>query len=559
MKRDFSSTLSDLRKSILFKWMRELVAVGSGVLAGCAFPLSEWSGLAWVAPGMLLAASLGLTPKQSFRLGWLAGWVQFAISLRWLLLIPFPSGAVAGWLALSAYCGLFSALWLWLATRWIRTLASLPETCSWVQAADLVSRQPWGRRLTLWLVLAASATGLEVIRGRFLSGFPWNFYGISQWQNAPLIQIASVTGIFGVTFLVYWVSLALLGALLQVRRSSENRFGWTADLRIPLVVLLVVVGWGFRRIMTAPPEGPATTLGLVQPSIPQTLIWDDAANPERFAKVFALTETALAGRPEVLIWPEGSLPDITEAQFRAVTGLTQKAGADWIFGTGYGREVEGRREHYNAALLVDSSGRVVDRYHKRRLVIFGEFIPFEYTLPIMKWLTPIGSSFTPGKEAKAFRVGSGTNTVVSPVICFEDMFPETTRDHVTPETDFLLELTNNGWFGESSAHWQHSAGAVFRAVENGVPVVRCANNGLTCWIDEFGRTRDLLGKGGNVYSPGVLLTRVPGRLEGQPRPLTWYHRQGDVFGGLCVVVMMGMVIWDISGRRRAVRPNPVPL
>lgn len=524
------------------------LAVVSGLCAALAFPHPGWSGLAWLAPGLGVAAVLGSGGGRAFRLGYVAGLVQFLVSLRWLLHIPFPSGAVAAWLALGAYCAVYAGGGAWLIGTWIRQVTD-ERSGHWTDAAMALSRLSWWRRLILWTVLAAAVTGLEWVRCRFLSGFPWNLYGVTQWQNVPLIQVASVTGVYGVTFLLHWISFSLLGAFLQVWAAGPNRFAWTAELRIPLAVLLVLLAWGIRRITHREPPGPPVTLALMQPSIPQTLIWDDAANPERFAKVFELTRSALAVRPDALVWPEGSLPDITEDQFRAVTRETAATGSWWLFGTGYGRLVDGRREHYNAALLVSPEGQVVDRYHKRRLVIFGEFIPFETVLPFMKWLTPIGSSFTPGTRASAFRFGVEPRANVSPVICFEDMFPETTREHVTPETDFLLELTNDGWFGESSAQWQHCAGATLRAVENGVPLVRCANNGLTCWIDEHGTLRDLLGREGNVHAPGVLITQVPRRPEGAPRALTWYHRHGDVFGWSCAAILLGSTVAAVRLRR----------
>jgi apolipoprotein N-acyltransferase len=233
------------------------------------------------------------------------------------------------------------------------------------------------------------------------------------------------------------------------------------------------------------------------------------------------------------------MPDLSEEQFATVVAATRQAGAAWIFGTAYGRLVDGKPEHYNAAILVGPGGQVEERYHKQRLVIFGEFIPFENILPFMKWLTPIGSSFTPGRGPAAFRFGTNRSVNASPMICFEDVFPHHTRSHVTPETDFLLELTNNGWFGESSAQWQHCAAAALRAVENGVPLVRCANNGLTCWLDEFGGLHDVLqSASGSVYDAGFLSTRVPLRPDGEPRPLTFYNRHGDVFGWLCFAAMI---------------------
>lgn len=515
-----------------------LGSILSGIFAGLAFPLPGWSGLAWLAPGVLLCSALGSDGAKVFRIGYLAGLIQYLISLRWLLLIPFPSGAVAGWLALSAYSALFWGLALWSSLSLVRFFTSGKTTQGWSDQSRHLCGLSWFRRSTIWFLMAAIFTGCEVLRGRLLTGFPWNFYGITQWQNIALIQISSITGVFGVSFLIHWVSFGLLGACLHLKDAARSRLAWTSDLRVPLVGLLLVLGWGFQRVMQPVPKGTDVSIALVQPSIPQTLIWDDAANPERFAKVFALTQTAIGLRPEAVVWPEGSLPDITPEQFNQIVRLLGPSESWWLFGTGYGRLVDGHPQHYNAGLLVDSLGNVRDRYHKRRLVIFGEYIPFEHTLPFMKWLTPIGSSFTPGTNASAFRIGRDTNTVVSPVICFEDMFPETTRSHVAPDTDFLLELTNDGWFGESSAQWQHCAGAAFRSVENGIPLVRCANNGLTCWLDEYGRMRDLLGRGSDVHAPGVLLIQLPRRAEGFLRPLTWYHEHGDVFGWGCVMVFV---------------------
>jgi apolipoprotein N-acyltransferase len=530
----------------------------AGLMAALAFPLPGWSGLAWVSPGLLLLSALGSSPGRAFRLGWVAGLVQFLVSLRWLLAIPFPSGAIAAWLALSLYCALYPALWTVWATFWIRrwTGETRDGSVPWFRAASALADLPTVRRSVLWIGLGLGAAGLEVIRGRFLTGFPWNFWGITQWRNLPLIQIASVTGIFGVTALLHWVSLGVAGSVLQLIRSTRQRTSWMSDLRLPVLVLLLVLAWGVRRLGVPRTEGVPVSLALVQPSIPQTLIWDEGANPERFGKVFALTRSALESKPDILVWPEGSLPDITREQFESVTRETGKAGAMWVFGTGFGREVEGRPEHYNAALLVDRAGRVVDQYLKRRLVIFGEYIPFENTLPFMRWLTPIGSSFTPGTNAAAFRLGPGTPVVASPVICFEDMFPETTRDHVSDDTGFLLELTNNGWFGEGSAQWQHTAGAVFRAVENGITLVRCANNGLTCRIEPTGHVAELFQQGGSVYGPGILRVEVAGRPKDLPP--TWYRRRGDVFGIACAGVAVFGFGWEILQRRRR-RPSGSPV
>lgn len=515
------------------------LAILAGILWALAFPLPGWSGLVWLAPGLLLAAGFDLRPGAAFRIGYFAGVAHHLIALRWLLHIPFPSGAIAAWLALTAYCALFPGLWLLLASRFIRAQTGAQTTSTWTVSVQAVLHMSETRRQVLWAWLAAAWAALELVRGQFLGGFPWNMTGVTLWRNLPLMQTASVTGVYGLSFLICWVSVALAGGIAMLVLRPERRFAWTATLRIPLIALLLIMGAGLRRVMSPRPHAETTSLALIQPSISQQLIWDDAANPARFQKVLDLTRQALATHPDALIWPEGSMPDLSDEQFATVVAATRQAGAAWIFGTAYGKLVDGVPEHYNAALLVGPGGPIEDRYHKQRLVIFGEFIPFEKVLPFMKWLTPIGSSFTPGRGPAAFRFGTNRPVNASPMICFEDVFAHHTRAHVKPDTDFLLELTNNGWFGESSAQWQHCASAALRAVENGVPLVRCANNGLTCWLDEFGGMHDLLrSASGSVYDSGFLTTRVPVRPPGEPRKLTFYNRHGDVFGWICFAVMI---------------------
>jgi apolipoprotein N-acyltransferase len=557
-----------LRRARALAWWRLLLAGFGGLLLGLSFPTPGWSGLAWLGPGVLLLGALGLPAGAAFRYGWLAGLVQYLVALRWLLHIPFPAGAVAGWLALSAYCAVYPGLWIWLSLRVLRLHPEAPPAgpesplgplAALRESAARFTARPWLTRLSQLFWTAALWVALEMLLARFLTGFPWSLLGLSQWHNAPLIQLASVAGVYGVSFLLVWFSVSLGVAILGVAQRPTNRFGWTTDLRVPLFTLLVVVGLGFARIVKRTPTEPdRVSLALVQPSIPQQVIWDADANPARFDKVFQLSRQALATRPDVLLWPEGSLPDMTQEQLNAMTNLLAGTGAWWIFGSADAEpappEDGVKWRHFNAAFLLSPAGRLVESYHKRRLVIFGEYIPFERTLPFMKWLTPIGASFTPGPGPGVFRVGHGTNRTlnISPMICFEDVFPHHTRPHVNPETDFVLELTNNGWFGESGAQWQHAASAVFRAVENGVPLVRCTNNGLTCWLDEFGRMHDLFrSASGSVYEAGFLLTSVPLRPGGEPRELTWYHEHGDTFGWICVVLALGGVLRTVRWKNSA--------
>ncbi len=163
-------------------------------------------------------------------------------------------------------------------------------------------------------------------------------------------------------------------------------------------------------------------------------------------------------------------------------------------------------------------------------------MPLTDWLPFIKYLTPIDSGFTPGEAPVTFELKDlGVKTSV--LICFEDVFPHYAREHATDEIDFLVNITNDGWFGESAAQWQQAASAAFRAVENGVPLVRCANNGISCWIDRFGAMNDVYFEGTrDVYRAGFKLVTVPLPAPDFKPEQTFYNRHGDWFGWLCVLV-----------------------
>jgi apolipoprotein N-acyltransferase len=255
------------------------------------------------------------------------------------------------------------------------------------------------------------------------------------------------------------------------------------------------------------------------------------------------------------VWPEAAVPGFlrwTTNVHYAVTDLVQKHNTWLILGADDAEPPSDARhpdryDVFNSSFLVNPKGELLASYRKRRLVIFGEFIPFARWLPFLESWTGMGS-FTPGKEPLQFQVPA-LRFKTAVLICFEDVFPHYVREHVEPDTDFLLNLTNNGWFGESAAQWQHAANAVFRAVENGLPLVRCANNGLTCWVDARGQMHEVFFPGTrDIYSAGFKAVRVP-LLGGRTRAPTFYTRHGDVFGWGCVAWSALLVARALLRRR----------
>jgi apolipoprotein N-acyltransferase len=364
----------------------------------------------------------------------------------------------------------------------------------------------------------------------------------------PLIQISSITGVYGVSFIMVWFACAVFSAGMVLTRQTNTR-AWLLELIPPLLAIFALLLFGISCVRALPVPGRTVKVALVQPSIPQTLIWDPDENTNRFNELVHLSEMALKTKPQILIWPEAAVPTmlrydtntsdavlnlVTNHQVWAIVGSDDAVLGD----APPGREPE--VIYYNSAFAVSPEGALLSSYRKRRLVIFGEWIPFYKYFPFLKYVSPAGENpFSPGDRPVPFHLPDiGVTTSV--LICFEDTFPHLAREYVSEDTDFLLNLTNNGWFGESAAQWQHAIAAIFRAVENRIPLVRCANNGLTCWVDEAGGLHDVFyDNSRDIYGAGFKTANIPLLGKNEKRKLTFYTKHGDVFGWLCVGFALG--------------------
>ncbi|MGZ4961020.1 MAG: apolipoprotein N-acyltransferase [Limisphaerales bacterium] len=506
-------------------WPRLLAAFATGLLFAAAFPNLNLSIAAWIAPGLTLWICSG--DPSPVRLGYIAGLGRWLGSIYWLLFIPFHWHAVTGFIALASVLALFTAAWSWIC---LKTLGRNEGSFS-ARLNKLTLKQQ-----ILWPALcAATWVAIEMGTARVLTGFPWNILGASQYRFLPLIQIAPFTGVYGISFVVVWASVALATSIAAktVRRV-------TLPLMPPLVAILAVAIYG--QISLAVPEGTSNKIkiALVQPSIPQPTIWDANEKTNRFLKLVALSKEALETSPDMLVWPETAMPDIfTRNKFTQdiVSSLVKSKKVWMVMGASDSRPkpngAPADLEWANSAFLISPTGDLASRYNKKHLVIFGEYMPLANIFPLLAKFRSSGAGLAAGTKNITF-------TTTAPaahfpvVICYEDMFPHEVRDRVNNETDFILNLTNDGWFGESNVQWQHAINALFRAVENGIPLVRCTNNGLTCWIDAHGRLHEIYFNGSmNIHQAGWKIAEVPLRPPNQP--VTFYTRHGDVFGWMCVL------------------------
>lgn len=526
------------------------LAIVTGFVLAAAFPKIGIAGFAWIAPGLFLAVALGKSGGEAFRLGYVAGLTHYLASLSWLLNIPYtwhqiPIGPAAGWLALAAFLALFPATWVWLSLRSLSaTRRPLPD---WLAVTREIYALSWSRRMSWALLCAAMWVAMEMILTHIFGGFPWNLLADSQYRIVPLIQFASFTGVYGVSFLIVWTSVSLLCAVTSILGKPSQRNPWMAEIILPFTAVVVAFGFGFHKLRQPVVGGRELKATLVQPSIPQSMIWDESKDRERFEELMELSDRALGEPADVLIWPEASLPGTPfndEGNIAAPIADLASRHKTWLIIGADDFEIKpSETNFFNASFLIDPDGKPAARYHKRGLVIFGEYIPLEHSLPFIKWFTPITGSYTAGEHPVQFKLsrpagsetGAPTTFQTSVLICFEDIFPNLARKSVQPDTDFLVNITNDGWFGEGAAQWQQAGAATFRTVENGVPLIRCANTGITCWIDAQGRWQQIFkDETGSVYGKGFLPIEVPLPPAGKNHRQTFYNLHGDWFAWSCI-------------------------
>ena len=509
------------------KFLPIAAAVLSGILLFLSFPPFEWAALGWVALVPLILACAGAAPRHAAFLGWLAGAVFFLTTLHWMRHVTW-----AGFIALAFYCALyFIPFALFISFR----------RCAWCNMAR--------RKNIGWLAGGAAVwTGAEYLRTFVFTGFPWNLLGVSQYAQGPLIQIAEWGGVYLISALMVFVNLAAAVTLLQYLSGLRNA-AYRAHLELMSALLLLAFAWAFGMhiLRERPPAGEPVRAALIQPNIPEVGNWA-LADPELiYARLEELT--ALAGRTpdlDLLIWPETALPDCVRYSHRSAELIRRMAGAGVPLLAG-SMDVEwdakARPHYYNGAMLFNPRGELLNHYYKQHLVLFGEYIPFDEKVPLINALTPIGSSFSPGRETTLFRL-PGDSRAFSILICFEDTLPYLARRAARRGAAWLVNQTNDSWFDPDCGSRQHMANAVFRCVENRLPMLRCTNTGITCAIDAKGRVSQTLAPRTIGFQVAELTPADSGRAP------TFYTRFGDLFAQACLLLGVGVFIGALIRRKK---------
>ena len=497
-----------------------LLSVLSGLMLVAAFPRPGWSFLPWACLLPLLFAIEGKRPGRAFGLGYLMGAVYNFGSLYWLCHVT-----IAGWIVLSAYISIYPAIFAVIFNRLKRCrpvplIVSAP--CAWV--------------------------GLELLRSRLITGFPWGVAGTTQYTATHLIQICEFTGVYGISFLIVMVNVALYGFLCGIR-ARRGFLVTIAPLIAATAVVLAVLLYGKRVLSSPPGPEPSLKITLVQGNIEQHFKWDPAEKPVIMGQYRRLSMAALRDGPDILIWPETALPGYLQYDPELqglVADVIDEGRCHFIVGSTHAESVEGQDIYYNSAFFISPEKNVTDRYDKIHLVIFGEYVPFRNILFFIASMVPFEQDFSFGQDYKVVTVKGAP---VGVLICFEDAFPDVARRFVKNGARLLINITNDAWFWRSCEPYQHLAMGTFRTVENRVPMVRCANTGVSCFIDRYGREY------ARLKGPGGYDIFVEGHLTATARPGgggTFYAEHGDVFSMACLVLSTGAFLFTFLKKERRI-------
>jgi apolipoprotein N-acyltransferase len=553
----------------LWPW---LAASSSGLLSsGCFAPFNQaW--LCWIALTPLLAVIwfCGTNSKRRWlrdlSLGYVAGLAFFWTVFFWLRTVTIPGLVLVGF-----YMAIYFALWSWICgllrpslrapavvNRWMQPPPNPPSpwTGSAVDSESSLSRSPWLRstnNLRLAFLLATVWVAQEWLRSLVLSGWGWNTLGTALHAQLAIIQIAEFTGVAGLSFLVVFTNVILLTTARRFILETQVRpMRPHYDLTLTLAAIVGVMGFGIRSLQI---HRPASTLNvaLVQPNIPREQKFSAEFAQSTFDEFTRLSARALgaSSRPDLIAWPESSMPGPVlqdELSHRFVMDFSALAKTDLLLGT---IDLDETGD-YNAALLVSEDGQRVQIYHKVHLVPFGEYVPGRHALPLLARVVgdQVPSDFAFGQEHTVFRL-TNDKARVAPLICFEDTIGDLTRQFVLAGANLLANVTNDGWFLRSAGSQQHLANAVFRCVETRLSMVRAANTGITCIINEFG-----LISANRILAPfaeDVLVGDV--NIPTQPE-LTFYVQHGELFAQGCVgVALLVLIVLGL----RLVRRKRIPL
>lgn len=513
-----------------------LLSICSGILLVLSFPKFNFSILAWIGLVPLMAGIECESILRSFWLGFLSGIVFFLGTLYWIVNTMVNYGHINIFLSylllilLSLYLSLYFGMFCYILTA--------------ISRHDPILKGVFAP--FIWV-------SLEYIRSRFLTGFPWASLGYSQFNSLKIIQISDITGIYGVSFLIVMVNAAVSYVienfnnrggeriLLSKRRAGLN----PRPVIISVMILSLCYIYGLLRIdenISLENYAKPVSVKVVQGNIDQDQKWDKKYQTEVFNTYKDMTLKNMSNkRTDLVVWPETALPFYfynDEKRQQDMLDLASMVDTYIFFGSPrYTLINMDKVNMFNSAFLISPEQDIKGVYDKIHLVPFGEYVPFRKLLWFVDKMVEGIGDFVQGKELKVFAIPKAR---FSSLICFEVIFPNLVRKFVKRGAQFLVNITNDAWFGRSAASYQHISMVAFRAVENRVPIIRAANTGISAIITPYGRIENTA----DIF----VRTSIYGDVTPKNRANTFYTAYGDVFAFMCIIVLAVFGGWALVVR-----------
>ena len=498
-----------------------IAAVLSGLLLAAAFPKWDLTWLLFVALIPLFWAVPGKSLKAAFGLGLLAGLAHFVVLLYWIVYVTHVHGflplplAIGILLLLAAYLSLYPAFWA-LGVNWGEARGLSPVLMGPV----------------LWVTLEFGQTYI-------ISGFPWELLGNGLVPHPMLLQVADLTGVYGLSFLLVLINACLWRLLSPPRTRRHRRYPYAVAVCLILVAWL---GYGYYRlgaVQNLEATSPKLKVAVVQGNIKQGEKWKKEmvqGTLDRYAELTRRVQGA-----QLIVWPETAAPFFflrTPDLSAQVQAIAKESGGSLLFGAPAWELTTDGERYFNRAYLLSPEGEVLGYYDKAHLVPYGEYVPLRRFMPFIGKMVPMVGDFAEGPVGATVSLPDGV--ALGPLVCYESIFPNLSRAQVANGAKLLVNITNDAWFGKTAAAYQHLAMAAMRCVENHVCLARAANTGISAFIDARGQ---ILWQS-EIYVSDAHALELPLMPGG-----SLYTKIGDVFAWTCLI-LTGLALILARRRRR---------
>lgn len=503
-----------------------ILAMLSGIMLTFSFPPIDLHWLAWISLVPLLISTTGKSLFTTLKLSLVTGLTHYLSLIYWIALVLSNYGDINVFMSITIMLLLASYLSLYIAVFPI--IVNLTKYKSSYMAPIF-----WG---------AAAWISLEYVRAHLLTGFPWCLLGYSQYSILPLIQISDCAGVYGVSFIIVMINLSIYNLFFVL--DIKKRKHLIIKTAFTFLFVGLVISYGFYHLNKKTETKKAVgkiKAAIVQGNIDQTLKWRPELQEKTIDAYRKLSKKSARFNPDIIVWPETAvpfffqeMPKLSEEIFR----ISKNVGANILFGSpAYSRYGQNVR-YYNRAYVINED-KILGYYDKIHLVPFGEYVPLKKFLPFAHRLVVASGDFLPGKNINPIAMD---HAKIAPLICFESIFPNISRTHAARGSNLLVNITNDAWFGKTSAPYQHLSMAVFRCVENGLPMLRAANTGVSAFILDSGK----IVKKSRLFTEDVLMGEIKYGSNN-----TFYSKYGDIFAIIIIIIFSLKLFWLILMKKRS--------